>query len=155
MKVDEMISATGLLNRARDLNYEYDPNEFIIKRYNKQYNFTNMHDYFKQNIQNIETDVVNKIDSSDIESAIEILTTYVGDAHKHSKISTKSSVNNASSSKNVELMTKANKAYENYQHVLSDSSCTQNEISTALKMYSKTRTSLTYDILSHETSKWT
>ena len=153
MKVSEICSATGLLNRARDLNYEYNPNEFTIKRYTKQYNFGIMQDYFEQNIRNIETDVINSIDASNIESAIETLNSYIGDAHKHSKVTTKNSTNTASTN-NAELMMKTNEAYENYQNVLADSSSTQDDMNSALNTYDKTRKTLTYDILSHETSKW-
>ncbi len=51
-------------------------------------------------------------------------------------------------------MLKTNKAYENYQNILADSSSTHDDTNNALNTYDKARKTLTYDILSHETNKW-
>ena len=154
LDVRQAICTTSLLNRAKELNYEYDPNEFVIKRYTKQYNFRNMQDYFEQNSLKIENDIVDKIDSCDIESAIETLNMHISDAHKQSKISSKSIKSTLVSPKNAELMNNANSAYEIYQYALANDISTQSEINTALNNYTTCRKALTYDILSHEKSRW-
>ena len=58
------------------------------------------------------------------------------------------------SPKNAELMNNANSAYEIYQYALANDMSTQSEINTALNNYTTCRKALTYDILSHEKSRW-
>lgn len=151
IKTTEAISASCILKRARDLNYEFDPNATIIKRFTKSYNHKVMQDYFNQYQEDIETDVLNHIDSNDICNAITTLETYIEDAHRVSLIPRASSI---TETHNYKQMEKANTAFEKYQNDLHDNSKTINDIETSLKQYKICRKALTNEMFEIETDKW-
>jgi len=151
MNVNENISAGGLYRRASELNYEYNPNKFQIKRYTKQYNHEHMKDFLVQNRISIESEVVNDLNSCNIESAITHLYDHVENAHQQCRINTKTDYTH---DKSNAIMLKANNDYQNYQKALSTEQSSEQDINSAQLAYSISCKALTSEILTSETSKW-
>ena len=152
MDVNENISACGLYRRACDLNYEFDPNKFTIKRYTKQYNNENMKDFFEQNRLSIENSVIQDVESNRIESAITHLNEHLERAHQQCRVTNPNT--RLIHDKSHSLMVKANNDYENYQKALSNEHSSEREINSAQLAYAISRKALTSDILTTETNKW-
>ena len=151
IKTNEAINAMGILRRARDLNYEFDPNSTIIKRYSNVYNYNIMEDYFVQNKLAIEHDVLRDIDNNNIQRAITTLDGYIENAHKCSKLTKQNTITIDQSSN---LMDETNKAYQKYQKYLHDESVSTEDINVALQQYKICRKSLSHNVIVTETEKW-
>ena len=151
IKATEAINAICILRRARDLNYEFDPNTTIIKRYNQVYNYDIMADYLDQNKHIIEKDVLHYVDNNNIQRAITALDTHIAKAHKSSKCPKPQTLSIDRASK---LMNDANNAYEIYHKYLLDDEISDENTYAALCNYKLCRKSLTQDVIITETEKW-
>ena len=151
IKTTEAISASSILKRARDPNYEFDPNATIIKRFTKTYNYTVMQDYLIQHQGTIEPEIINHIDNNDIGFAITTLDSYIENAHKVSQIP---QAVNITENHNYKQMEKANAAFVKYQNNLHDDSKSENEIENSLEQYKICRKELTHEMFQVETGNW-
>ena len=96
-----------MLKRARDVNYEYDPQSTKIKRHLATYNPEILKTFLRTNFTNIERDVLADLQNSNIDRAVSTLDRYLVEGHRIAKIKTRSHRNDISTN----LMDHANKAF--------------------------------------------
>ena len=110
MNAPTKVNSGNLLKRARDVNYEYDPNSTITKRHLSTYNPNILRTYLRTNFFNIERDILADLENSDINKAVLTLDRYLVEGHKVAKIKPRIDTDDRSNT----LMERANKVFYDY-----------------------------------------
>ena len=151
VKISQAINATSLLQRARDLNFEFDPSRTTIRRYTKSYNPVVITEYLEHHQEDIDLEIRNHLDDGNIHLAISSLNNHLDKAHKVSKICRpRPSVSINSQA----IMNDINNAFEIFQNVLYNKDSTEDEINHAYEEYKRCRKSLNQDVLANECNIW-
>ena len=104
-----MYNSGFLLKRARELNYEFDPNRPTIVRYLGSYDLDVLTNHLRENEEQIQGDVLAEMSMCNINNAVIKLDTHLRDALRVAKKKKTITVNNAPKI----AMEKANEMFEN------------------------------------------
>ena len=147
VNMDTCPSIHVILARAEDMNSEYDPEQMIIRRYNKQYDYNKLEEYITEMKNETETEMTRCLHENDFKSVIEVLNVHLHNAHQISKVKEKRTID---SKKNI--MNEVNEKFNNFREAIKDGS--NDEIEEKLNIYTTSRKKLTFQILNDEHNRW-
>ena len=143
-----MFNSAFLLKRAKELNYEFDPNRATIVRHLGTYNIDVLTNYLRDNDERLQEDVLGEVSRFDINKAVIKLDTHLHDALRVSKKKKTVTLNNAPKT----AMERANAEFENYQQSLKGESSDSSD--DAMKKYQTARNSVSSSMHNIEHTKW-
>lgn len=142
-----MFNSSCLLKRAKELNYEFNPNRPVIVRHLGAYNLDLLAEYLRDN-ERMQEDVLDELSNCNITNAVIKFDCHLHDALRVAKIKKTRPGNNAPKI----AMGKANEEFDNYLKSLKgESSESQEE---ALKKYQVARKRVTSSMCTIEHNKW-
>ena len=145
--VPDIILPSTLLVRAKELNYEYDPEHFKPTRYLANYDTKVFETTLKEMFPEIEGLVCNELLNENIDGAISKLDQELAKVYRKSKI--RFTTNDVTSH---ELMEKANDHYNDLRKCISGE--IDADLDEMLQRYQTSRNLITKDICSKEHNKW-
>ena len=143
----KMLNSAFIFRRAKELNYDFQPNRSTITRHLGEYDHELFEKYLKDNELIIETEILDELRQCNIDKATIKLDLRLQEAHRVSKKKALVPTNAASI-----YMEEANHAFENYQKSLAG-----NFIDTpdeAYEKYQKARNKVTSGMCAIEHDKW-
>ena len=112
-----MVNSAFVFRRAKELNYEFQPNRSTITRHLGEYNTELFEKYLKDNEFIIESEVIDELRQCNIDRATLKLDLRLQEAHRVSKKKIRASDNAAKV-----YMEEANLEFDNYQNSLAGNS---------------------------------
>ena len=141
------ISATDILRRAKDVNYEFDPHLFQPKRYLSTYSSSKIENFLHNNLDEIESSVLRELESNDVNRAILVLDRHLDDAHRAAKLKVK-----LPDKPSTTAMEKANQEFSNYCTCIRSGS--DEEKLAAQVEYQRARKAVTKEMYVTEHERW-
>ena len=142
-----MVNSAFVLRRAKELNYEYQPNRPSIVRHLGSYDLNLFSNYLLENDNTIQADVLQEIQKNNISGAIAKFDIHLHEAHRVSKKKKR-----AADEVSKVHMEKANSEFDNYKLSLIGQSADDPEA--AYRKYQAARNCITSDMYSKEHRKW-
>ena len=144
-----MFNSGFLLKRAKELNFEFDPNRPTIVRHLGDYDLDVLSNYLRSNEVVVQSDVLSEMSKCNINNAVIKLDTHLHDALRVAKKKKTITTNNVPKL----AMEKANEEFDNYQKSLRGESV--DSVEEAWKKYQLSRKSVTSSMHDVEHNKWT
>ena len=142
----EFIEPSALLSRARELNFEFDPNREQLKRYLASYNIDVFKTYLTNNAVSIESRVMNEIQRENYDKALFLIDESTENAYRFSKLKLKKG------NPEIKLMEDANALFEKYRLCLSGES--SEDCNTVFQKYQQARNSISKETIAAEMKRW-
>ena len=142
-----MVNSAFLLKRAKELNYEFQPNRSSIVRHLGSYNIDVFTNFLRENDAIIQNDVLGELSNQNIHGAIKKFDVHLQEAHRVSRKKKR-----AENQTPTTFMTKANSEFDNYRKSLNGQSDDTPEV--ALDKYLTARNNVTSNMHSIEHKKW-
>ena len=127
------------------MNYEYDPDKPIIRRYNKHFDFKKFDDHIVQHKEELDLNLC----MHDVNEFVEHLDRFIVKAHEVSKTNVRVEKDNAP----VEIMNEVNEKFKELQNALKGKN--DIEINRSYENYLTSRKKLNTKMLSTEHLRWT
>ena len=144
-----MFSSAFLLKRAKELNYEFDPNRPTIVRHLGCYDLNVFENCLRENEAQLQEDVLGEMSKCDITKAVIKLDTHLHDALRVAKKKKAVTVNSAPKI----AMEKANEEFDNFQRSMKGESTDSTE--EAWRKYQLSRNNVSGSMHKIEHNKWT
>ena len=141
------VNSAFLLKRAKELNYEFEPNRSTIIRHLGSYDMDIFTDYLRDNESIIEKEVLAEISKCDVSNAIVKLDIHLHEAHRVAKKKER-----RAETKPEMFMLKANSEFDNYKNSLNGLSIDTPE--KALRKYQLARSNVTSNMHGIENNRW-
>ena len=145
----KLYNSAFLLKRAKELNYEFDPNRPKIVCHLGCYNLDVFTDHLRNNEAQLQGDVLGEINKCNINNAIIKLDCHL---HKALRLAKKKKAVTRNNAPKI-AMEKSNEEFKNYQKSLSGES--NDSVEEAWKKYQLSRNSVSSSMQHSEHRKWT
>ena len=142
----EVIEPSTLLRRARELNFEYDPNREHPKRYLASYNMNVFKTYLNDDAAKLERKVMMEIERGNYDNVLVHIDDTMENAYKCSKMKIKKL------NPEVKLMEVANTLFDKYKSCLSGESLEDPD--NVLQQYQEARNSISKETVAAEMKRW-
>ena len=143
----EAIQGSSLLKRARDLNYEFDPQKEHLTRYLSFYDENVFENQLRAVFPSLDESCRNEINNEDIDAALRVIDKNIAGIYRKSKIKKQ-----AVTTVDTEKMKKANSEFENLRK------CIRGEIggdfNEMLSKYQEARNNISKETVDKENQKW-
>ena len=147
IKAKESINCSALLRRAKDLNYEFDPQHTKPTRYLGTYNDVIFQESLRNIFPLIEKEVMNELKKENINGAICKIDDHIATAYRNAKVK-----QNSTKQVKCNKMNNANDNFDNLRKCLSGEIVGDKD--ELLNIYQESRNLLNKDILLEEKKKW-